>query len=171
MGMRSVALLAVVFAMSMLVAACGGEPTKDSYEHDVARIGRSVDRSIDELSPPDGRAPTAGDVRKLSTDLDEAADRLDEITPPQEVTKAHEQMLRGMRGVADAFSRLGTSLDKAGDDNERATLFVEFLDDKRANSAFNDLTSAQAAYEAQGYHVFGEAAASKPDTETATTKS
>lgn len=163
---RLLGMLAVLALAALAVVGCGGDE-RVAYERDLAKVGRVVDSSLEEL--PSGGSETIGadEVSGLATDLREAADDLHDLDPPEGAAAAQKRLERGLRGVADAFSDLSDDLRKARTDADKADLFVEFATDERVDKAFDDVIGAQEAYAAHGYRVFGTKRAVKTTADAA----
>lgn len=151
---RSRPLLLVVLAtLAALLAGCGSADRVE-YERELAKVGRMVDRSLAQLPGDEAETVDQADVRRIADDLREAAAQLDDIDPPEDAAEAHEQLARGMRGVANAFDELADDLDAATTDVETAEVFVRFTGSAEVDEAFDDLVAAQEALAAEGYRVF-----------------
>jgi hypothetical protein len=148
------AALACVGLLALLVAGCGSADRVE-YERQLAAVGRIVDRSLAQLPTDDASTVGPDEVRRIAGDLREAADRLDDLNPPEDAVDAQERLERGMRGVAEAFETLADDLSGAGTDTQKAELFVRFATDEQVDAAFDDLVGAQEAYAEAGYRVFG----------------
>lgn len=146
----------LALAATLLLTGCGGAD-RIEYERDLANVGRSVDRSLEQL-PADGSS-TIGpeEIRRIADDLREAADQLDDLDPPEDAASAHARLERGLRGVAAAFDDLADDLGDATTDAQKATLFVRFARDREIDQAFEDVVGAQEAFAEEGYRVFGTA--------------
>lgn len=155
---RSILFLLLVAAL--LAGGCGGSE-RAGYERDLAKIGRTVDRSLEQLPQDDSETIGPEDVARLAGDLREAANQLDDLDPPESVAPAQQQLERGMRHVADSFDALADDLRAARTDEAKAELFVEFATDEKIQAAFDDITGAQETYAAKGYRVFGTTAPAK----------
>ncbi len=145
-------VLVVLFAVS--VAGCG-KADRVEYERNLAKVGRIVDRSLEQLPDDDAEPVGPDDIARIAGDLREAADQLADLTPPADARDAQDQLEQGLRGVADALDRLADDLASVSGDGARADLFVKFAEDERVDRAFDDLVAAQEAYDAEGYRVFG----------------
>lgn len=146
----------VALAAALVATACGGGD-RVQYERDLAKVGRSVDRSLEQL--PADQTSTIGpeEIRRIAEDLREAADQLDDLDPPDDAVRAQARLERGLRGVAAAFDDLAEELGRATTDAQKASLFVRFARDRTVDQAFEDVVGAQEAFAEQGYRVFGTA--------------
>lgn len=163
------AVLAIVLALVLLGASgCGGSG-RVTYERDVAKVGRKVDHALERYPAEGSHTATAEETAKLAGDLREAADELDELDPPKDAAKAQVRLVRGLRGVADAYDRLARDLTEARGEEERAERFIEFIADKDVDKAFDDIIAAQDLYDAEGYRVFAHSAPATPAGEDGAT--
>lgn len=151
---RTVSVLLVLPLLTLVVAGCGGSE-RLAYERDLAKVGKLVDRSLEQLPDDGGESLGAPEVRGLATDLREAADQLDDLDPPDDARTAQDRLERGLRGAAVAFDDLAGELGDAQTDEQKAELFVTFATDEEVDAAFDDLIGAQEAYSEEGYRVFG----------------
>ncbi len=156
---RLLLLTCATLLLAAFVAGCGGSERLE-YERDLAKVGRVVDDSLEQL--PDDDAETIGpeEVHDIADDLREAADQLEDLDPPKDAARAQRRLERGLRGVATAFDDLAKQLGDATTDAAKAELFVQFATDEQVDAAFDDLIGAQEAYAAEGYRVFGTGRAS-----------
>jgi hypothetical protein len=99
---------ALLAAVLLAVAGCGDSGTdKEDYVKSINEVGRTLQQQLSSLgtdissqSDPRGIASKLEDGAKT---LDGAADDLDDIDPPDDATKAHEQIVAGVRQLADTF--------------------------------------------------------------------
>lgn len=126
-----------------LLATCGGgsqEPsTKAEYE-------RELRATMDDLEAAYGQAGsaidgTAGstrsvgevveDLRSSQVALRDAGNRLDEIVPPESLAETHDELVAGVRDMADNVDRLIDAQETAERDPARAKqLAREFVNDE-----------------------------------------
>lgn len=148
-------------AAALLATACGGSDRVE-YERDVAKVGRSVDRSLEQLPADESATIGPEEIRRIADDLREAADQLDDLDPPKDASRAQARLERGLRGVAAAFDELADDLGSASTDAQKASLFVRFARDPEIDQAFEDVVGAQEAYAQEGYRVFGTSRTGPP---------
>ncbi|MCW2928129.1 MAG: hypothetical protein JWM86_2097 [Thermoleophilia bacterium] len=172
---RLLAPMLLMVLAALVAAGCGGSE-RLSYERDLAKVGRTVDRSLEELPDSDGETIGADDVAKLADDLRDAAGQLHDLDAPAGVAGAQKRLERGLRGIAASFDDLASELRRAKTDAAKAELFVEFATDEQVDAAFDDVIAAQERYAAKGYRVFGTeraapaAATAAPTAGAATTE-
>jgi hypothetical protein len=152
--LRAVAFAAALLLTALVVAGCGSSHRLD-YEHDVRGIGLSVDAALAKLPTDDSSTIGTPQLRVLADDLREAADQLADLDPPDDVASAQTRLERGLRGVADAYDRLATRLDRAHGHAEQADVWVAFTTDPKVDAAFEDIEAAHEQYAREGYRVFG----------------
>lgn len=144
----------LLVAMATLAVGCGGSERVE-YERDLAKVGNVVDDALAKL--PQDETTTIGpeQVSTLADELREAADQLADLDPPPGAGGPQTRLERGLRGIATAFDDLAADLQKAGTDEQKAEVFVQFATDQQVDAAFDDVVGAQEAYAAKGYRVFG----------------
>lgn len=162
---RAVSQLLLVLLVGFVALGCGGSQRLD-YEHDLAKVGSVVDRSLAKLPKDDSETIGPEQVTSLAEDLREAADQLHDLDPPGDAVRPQRRLEHGLRGIAAAFDDLARRLTTADTDAQKAELFVQFATDEKIDSAFNDVIAAQDAYAQAGYRVFGTNAPAKPATAT-----
>ncbi|MCW2925044.1 MAG: hypothetical protein JWM98_2448 [Thermoleophilia bacterium] len=150
---RTLAIVVAIVLAGLLLAGCG-DSERLTYERDLTKVGRDVERALDALPQDDTRTIGPGELSKLASQLREAADQLDDLDPPKGVGDAQRRLGHGLRGVATGFDDLASNLRAATDDQARSELFIEFQADEHVDAAFEDILAAQAAYSAKGYRVF-----------------
>lgn len=146
-------VLLVVLAAAVL-AGCGSADRVE-YERDLAKVGRIVDRSLEQLPQDQDEQVGPEDIRRIADDLREAANSLADLDPPQDARDPQDRLERGLRGVAGAFEQLAEDLAEAETDTQQAELFVAFASDAEVDRAFEDVVGAQEAFAEHGYRVFG----------------
>lgn len=162
---RKLAAVGCVVVVAVLVLGCG-KADRVEYERDLAKVGRVVDRSLEQLPEDDSATIGSEDVRRIAGDLREAADQLEDLSPPDDAVDAQARLERGLRGVADAFEQLADDLDASTTDTQKAELFVRFASSQDVEAAFDDLVGAQEAYADDGYRVFGRSTVEPAPTTT-----
>lgn len=137
----------------VLLGGCG-DSGRLSYERDLAKVGRGVEKSLETLPQDDTQTIGPAQLSKLASDLREAADQLSDLEPPKDVADAQRRLERGLNGVATGFDELSSDLAAAEDDQSRSDLFVRFQADPEVDAAFEDILGAQEAFARKGYRVF-----------------
>lgn len=118
--MSRIALLLLVGAsLGLAAAGCGGGGSsgaplsKDEYESRMQALQKelsSFGSAFENLSDP---AELTDALREGADLLDEAAGKLEDIEPPDEIREAHERLAPGARAVADFFREVSDRLEKA----------------------------------------------------------
>jgi hypothetical protein len=150
---RRLSVVVTFVAVSLLAASCGGDP-RVNYQTDLTQVGATVTSALGRVPSDSTSEITPKQVHDLAGQLRSAASSLDGIGAPKGASMAQVQMVHGLDGVADAFDGLATKLDTAHTDEAKAELFVAFASDTKIDSAFNDISEAQAKYATAGFHMF-----------------
>lgn len=109
---RLLVALAIAVLGAALFAGCGGV-SKADYEKDVAKLGEKVEKDLDKL---DSGTPTADDLKKAKTTLDDAADGLEDIDAPKDVEKLHDDLIETLRDTAKLMDEMAPLMEKASKD-------------------------------------------------------
>jgi hypothetical protein len=147
-------LLFAAIVCAVALAGCG-EMSKAEYEKKADKIGTRAESEMDSLFKGE-KAPTPKALRKAQTAVDDAANDMDDLSPPSKVKTPHERMVRGLKGLAEAFGRLADDLDDAKSDDAKAKVFLKMGNDTDAKKAFNDLSKAEKEFKKAGYTVFSD---------------
>jgi hypothetical protein len=142
-----------MLATAMLLATCGGTggpATKAEYE-------RELRSTMDDLEAAYGQAGAAledrgaatrsvsaivDDLRSAQVALRDAGNRLDEVEPPVELRSTHDELVAGVRDMADSVDKLIEAQEVAARDPKRAQqLAREFVED----DSFQRVEAAAAA--------------------------
>lgn len=155
MSRRGLAILATV-TMAALLATCGGggEVTKQEYE-------TALQATMDDLESAYGDAGSAqaggggasrsvdeqvAELRTAQVAIRDAGNRLDEIEPPAELAETHDELVAGVREMADAVDLLVGAQEQAeADPAEAKRLMREFAGDEsfdRVQAAAAELSDA-----------------------------
>lgn len=137
MRRRAAAIVVLVLA-PLVLAACGGasdEPlTKSAYE-------QKLQSTMDDLEAAYGEAGAAtsggggakgersvaqivAELRTSQVALRDAGNRLDEITPPADLAATHDQLVAGVRDMADAVDLLIKAQETAEQDPAKAKQYA-----------------------------------------------
>lgn len=129
---RRGALLAVLVAVGVLAGACGGggEVTKAEYERELRSTMDDLEDAYGSatgavLARDAGDAPRSvgevvAELRSSQVALRDAGNRLDAIEPPAELTGTHQDLVAGVRDMADAVDLLIEAQEQAEADPARA---------------------------------------------------
>jgi hypothetical protein len=114
---------ALALAFAAAAAGCGGDGggdqlTKEEYQQEVKKVGDTLSSSAGGLSSafgqsdPESLDQVADEIEKLQQAMEDAADDLDNLTPPDDAQSAHDKLVEGIRGFAD---EIGGVADAARD--------------------------------------------------------
>jgi cytochrome c556 len=141
---RRVLLLALMVVAASALVACGGT-SKADYAKDVRGIVNPLDDKLSSLNQDitSGATPKdkADSIKKAQTQIADAAKKLDDLTPPDDVKKEHDKFVAAVKkfgedlgpisdavstgnaaGAQEAFSKLQSdaqALQSAQDDLEK----------------------------------------------------
>lgn len=132
--------------------AAGGRLSKGDYEGKLANIGETLTKATEGLStavsPKTSPADAAGGIGKLQDALAESADELAELSPPEDIQGAHDNLVEGIRSFADALG----DLKAAAEEGDTAKM-LEFVG-KMAESDFGKkLQEATETLQEKGYKL------------------
>jgi hypothetical protein len=151
-------LLVLAAAVTVMASACGGGSrlTKAEYEGRVNEIGRQLSSTLEKtFSSPQFQNPSslkeAADVlRQGQEDMEGAADRLDEVNPPEEIEGIHDQFVKGIRDFAGDFGRFAEATEKG--DLAALQRFSQQITDESLPSMIA-ITRATEGLNAKGYNI------------------
>lgn len=102
-----------IVVAALLVAGCGGTTSKADYEAEVGTISRDVQEDLEQL---DSGPPSPELIKEAQGSLEEAADALEGIEPPKEVSGLHDDLVDVMRDTAGLFDDLEPLMAQATED-------------------------------------------------------
>ncbi len=151
------AVLFVVVWATLAVSCGGGEVSREDYGTELSAAMADVEEAYgtagSALEPGAADSSTAERVEKLRTTqiaIRDAGNRLDEVTPPEDLTTEHDELVAGVRDMADAVDLLIEAQELATTDPERAKeLTREFATD----DAFETVVGASTKIRDAGVHV------------------
>jgi multidrug resistance efflux pump len=143
-------------AALVLLAGCGGDGggplSKADYQTELERATTAVEQaftklseSLQNVSEEKGSLEDAADeVTNIQDELRSAADGLDDVEPPENVSEAHDTLIDGMRRLADDLDEMKTALEEgdAGKLQEISSGFENLESSKLLERATNDLEAA-----------------------------
>lgn len=144
---RHLSLASLLVAFVLVVAGCGGGPSKDDYEQGLGKVQSQLEgandasREASQTSDPKERAAALEQAQKA---IKLAADTADGLEPPEDAQAEHEQLASALRDYAELFGELATLKD---DDPRQTELYGE------AGKIVERLDGANRALDEAGYHV------------------
>jgi hypothetical protein len=144
-------VIAVLAAAVLLVAAgCGGGGdggdtplTKAEYEQQMQAIGEDLSAALD-TSDASSASTAVTQVEEAQGTLREAADQMDEMTPPEDISTEHDQLVGGVRQFADDLDEVITALE--GGDLQAVSTMMSL-------DSLQEIQSASAAITSKGYNI------------------
>jgi hypothetical protein len=100
-------------AAATTTAAASTPLPKAAYVNKMKAIGRSLSTSLSSLGAATTAAKAAVALAAVQTDLRQAADRIESITPPEQIKTQHAQLAKAVRDFADELDPVIAKL-KAG---------------------------------------------------------
>ena len=167
--------MAIIFACSAALvsaAGCGGGAssdrlTKEEYLQEFQAIGNDLEGSFDELINADVDTTdfeaVAGLADRLGEGLDEIGDRVEELSPPEEVQTAHDKLVDGLHEFADWAHELAETVRTAP-----ASELVDVIEEYGLTGAFDPAKVPGALEIQEAVEEFEEAGYTIGDTETGT---
>lgn len=155
---RAAAVLIACLLVAALLAGCGQRLDKAEYEEEVQSITEDMNKRMEEAAPQgEGPVPEQEDLDQTADIFEDVAGDLDELHPPEEIEGAHDQLIRGLRGVAKIMREdVRDKLEDAEANPEEAQAAVmEMLE----SEPFRDIEEAQKKFTKEGYDIglFGNA--------------
>jgi outer membrane murein-binding lipoprotein Lpp len=110
-------LTAVVTAAAVALAGCGssGPLSKAQYEQRLQKSGRELAAALAQLSRSNSRDEFKSGVDGVEKALNDTADNLDGITPPDDVQSANARLVDGFRKLAKDFEQVKAAADEGPD--------------------------------------------------------
>jgi cytochrome c556 len=140
---RRVLLLALMVVAATALVACGGA-SKADYAKDVRGIINPLDDKLSSLNQDITAGGTAKDkadaIKKAQASIADAAKKLDDLTPPDDVKSEHDKFVAAVKKFGDDLGPIGDAVS-SGDAAEAQKSFGTLQSDAQA------LQSAQDALE------------------------
>jgi len=158
MHRRFIGLVAALAAAAIATTACssgGGQLSHDDYQKKITQIAadfkaRQQDSlgSLQKINSPDDLPKVADSLRTGADQIDQVADDLDGINPPDDAADANSKLVSGFRATADALRQLADAAEKKDLQKlqEIGTSFQNSEASKQLNQAEQELKKA-------GYNV------------------
>ena len=151
MSPRRHPLFAALFiVLALVVAGCGGGPSKDDYERGLGKVQSQLEganeasREASQTTDPAERSAALDEAQKS---IKLAADTAEGLQPPEDAESEHEQLASALRDYAELFGELATLED---DDPRQTELYGE------AGKIVERLDGANRALDKAGYQVPGK---------------
>ena len=123
----AVAVAFVVVWATLAVSCGGGEVSREEYAQELSSAMADVEEAYGDagsaLEPGAADTSTADRVAQLRSTqvaIRDAGNRLDEVTPPKDLTDEHDDLVAGVRDMADAVDLLIEAQELAATDPARA---------------------------------------------------
>jgi len=150
---RLLLFMAAALISAALLAGCGG-PTKSEYQKEMKKISVKAEKDIDKLTS--GSQPSAKDIEQAQKTLDQAADDVDDITPPSDVKDLHNDLVKVLHDTADLMGELGPIMELSQKDPSKVTE----AEIKKMNSVTDkfgkiqkEMTRITKAYKKKNYNI------------------
>jgi hypothetical protein len=147
---RVIALLALAGAVLLVVAGCGGGGgggtplSKAEYEQQMQAIGQDLSKALDTSGGSASAAEAVTTVENAQEMLREAADKMDEMTPPEDITTEHDQLVAGVRQFADDLDGVISALEEGN---------LQALSSMMSLDSLQEIQTASAAITSKGYDI------------------
>jgi hypothetical protein len=116
-GITLVGGVALAAALVLVFTGCGGggRLSKAQYEQKLRQAGQELGTALRGLASARSKEDFQQDADAVQKALNDAADDLDGITPPQDVEGANQRLVDGFRRLADDFETVEKAADKGPD--------------------------------------------------------
>jgi hypothetical protein len=149
---------AVVAAVALSASACGGEArlTKAQYQQSVTQIGEQLTNTLTktfsspQLQNPDSLKEAASVIRQGQKNLRDAAKRLRDLNPPEQIQTLHDQFVRGLEHFARDFGSFAQVTEKG--DVAALQRFSQQISDQTLPSMV-EIKGAIDGMKAKGYDI------------------
>jgi hypothetical protein len=140
---------AVAAALALGLAGCGGGGplSKAAYEQKLREGGKELTEAVQKLARARSKEEFKEDVTGVQKALDDAAETLDGVTPPEDVEGANARLVHGLRGLSDDFDKVKDAADESVDEATRKAQEVS------SGTASREAQQAIQEIERRGYDV------------------
>ena len=142
---------AMLAVLALVAAGCGGT-SKEEYEEQIDEIGTELDRQFTgigrEIQGSGSLRKAAPEVDNGAEALDEAADDLEDVEPPDDAQAAHNKIVAGIRTLANDFRKAA----RAAASNDTKAL-LELFGNIGASKGARTIAEARKDLEDAGYDV------------------
>ncbi len=150
-------MLGALLAFALTAAGCG-EMSKAEYQREVEKVGRTAEKGLGQISQAGNQDPDPAEFKAAAASLRKAANDLEDITPPEEVRQPHNDMIDGIRSLADLMDELAVELPTIKKDPASAMKLLEKI---QSNPGIKKLDKAKQGFDKAGYTVMKPAATAK----------
>ena len=160
--MKRIRIVVATLALGLAAAGCGGDGggqrlTKEEYQQEVRQVGDTLTKSAEGLSgafsqsDPESLDQVAGEVEELQNAMNQAADDLEAMNPPEDAESAHDDLVDGIRGFSD---EIGQVADAAREGNlQELQSFSESFSD---SESVKKIEQATQELQSKGYTLENE---------------
>jgi cytochrome c556 len=136
----------LLVACGLVLSACGGKSEtdkKNDYKKDAKAIVQQAKGSLESLqSRVQGKSGDAAlaELGKTRQEVVDAADRLDKLTPPDDVKTEHDKFVAALRKFGDDFKKVedaGKAKDQAAAKEALSTLQADATELKASGDALD----------------------------------
>ncbi len=157
--------LVLVVLLALGLGACGGGDggsasgdrlTKAEYEQEIAAIGKTFSEGLGGVSNAQSPEEISDRLSQAKDQLDAIADKLDDVSPPEEIEEAHDKLVSGVRSLSEDLDEIGPKLEDAAqqaqDDKNPAALLALFGELASLDS-IKQLQAVNEEFKAKGYDL------------------
>ena len=153
--MRQAGVIVVALMLALGAAACGGgggsggdRLSKDEYEQQMSAIGTDLQEASSgvDISETTDLDKVADTVAEFKSDLETAADKVDDLNPPEDADEETQKIADALHAFADEFGKM----EQAARDRDKPAL------QKAQQAVITEGNEAQEAAEdlkAKGYDI------------------
>lgn len=112
-------VLALAVAAALTVAACGGDTEeKNDYVDEVNNVTSTLNTGLQQISTEAATVGTPEEAATIFTDfagqLDTAATDIEDISPPDDVTELHDQLVEQIETLSAEATNAADEIDAGG---------------------------------------------------------
>jgi hypothetical protein len=150
-------LVVVLAAVSLVLAGCGGgggsktstKPlTKTEYQAKLEQIAKDISARL-KATTSGAKTPTKQDLAAAKKAILGFADELEQVSPPAEVAKAHQDLITGMRRLGNDLEGIFKKVDEAAKAKDPSAALTALF----GAPAIQLLLKAQQEFKAKGYNL------------------
>lgn len=149
---RSITTTLLLALLAFVLAACGGA-SKEEYEQGMRPVAKDISdasKEVAQLKPTATPKQRADTIRRQGTLLGAAADKADDLSPPEDAEKAHEEFISALRAYSKILDELAdASLSKSTVDQQTKLLGQAGKEVQRLQKASDQLNGAGYTFKAK----------------------